>query len=35
MIMMTILMLDVLQEEDVVQDDKNDVRCSGIAKMFS
>ncbi len=34
MIMITTMMLDALQERDEVQDDKDDVRCVGSAKMF-
>ncbi len=34
MIMMTMMMLDVLQEEDVVHDHKHDVRCCGSDKMI-
>jgi hypothetical protein len=35
MIMMTIMLLDVLQEQDVVQDGTHAVRCFGSVKMFS
>ncbi len=34
MIMMTMIRLDLSQEQDVVHDDKDDVRCYGKAKML-
>ena len=34
MIMMTMMILDSLQEKDVVQDDNDDVGCCGSAEMF-
>ncbi len=34
MIMMAMMMLDALQAKDVVNDQKGDVRCYGIAELL-